>query len=186
MQAGLISNYHRQDIGYLAYLPFSFLFVSSDKAQRNSVAHFLRHDQQFVWGPELKADLGQIAKQYRELPPEELEKGIYQYALSPPPGSLVATLLNAFGNMMMREEQERRKKLFDEPPTEIPMEQTLKPLPQGGPELVAQLNRFNDAPALRPDEVDFDTANPEMLSVARTMHKKRGNLWQLPKDLKSK
>jgi hypothetical protein len=184
-QAGLVIPYDRQDISYLSYLPFSFLFVSSDKLHRQSAPLFLRSDQQFIWGPELKADLRQIVERYRALPEEEQEKGMMKFARLPPEGSHVAALLNNFAALMKRQERERLRALFDEPPVTTPV-RDLKPFASLEPELVKQLNRFRDAPELSPDEIDFDTGNPDMLSVQRSVRKRRGSFWQLPKHLKER
>jgi len=94
----------------------------------------LRSDQNFVWGPELKADLAQIVERYKGLSEEEKEKGMMKFARVPPEGSLVAKLLNDFGEMMKRKEQERLRRLFDEPPAENPT-RNLKPFPKAEPEL---------------------------------------------------
>ena len=134
LQANLVMPYDRQDIGYLSYLPFSFLFVSSDGLHRQSAPPFLRSDQNFVWGPELKADLAQIVERYKGLSEEEREKGMMKFARVPPEGSLVAKLLNDFGEMMKRKEQERLRRLFDKPPAENPT-RNLKPFPKAEPEL---------------------------------------------------
>jgi hypothetical protein len=48
------------------------------------------------------------------------------------------------------------------------------------------LKRFTDAPELPVHEVDFDIADPDVLSIARNVHKRKGSFWQLPKDLKEK
>jgi len=183
LQVNLVMPHDRQDVGYLSYLPFSFLFVSSDRLHRQSAPPFLRNDQNFVWGPELKADLARIVEHYKSLSEEERESGMTKFALVPPEGSLVANLLFDFGEMMARKEQERSRRLFDEPPVDNPS-RTLKPFPKAEPELVAHLNRFRDAPELSREEIDFDTADPDILSVQRSVHKRRGSFWQLPKNLK--
>jgi hypothetical protein len=183
VQANLVTPYDKQDIGYLSYLPFSFLFVSSDKLHRQCAPLFLRSDQGFIWGPELKADLAQIVERYKGFSEVEREKGMMKFAPVPPENSLVAKLLNDFGEMMNRKEQERLRRLFDKPCVDKPV-RNLKPFPEGGAELVMHLNRFRDAPELSPEEIDFDTSNPDLLSVQRSVHKQRGSFWQLPKDLK--
>jgi hypothetical protein len=185
LQANLVTSHDRQDIGYLSYLPFSFLFVSSDKLHRECAPPFLRGDQNFIWGPELKADLAEIVERYKGLPQAEQEKGIMKFAPVPPEGSLVAKLLNDFGEVMRRQEQERLRRLFDEPPVETPSRHP-KPLPTVESELVRNLNRFKDAPELSPEEIDFDTRNPDVLAVQGSVHKRRGSFWQLPKDLKER
>lgn len=50
-------------------------------------------------------------------------------------------------------------------------------------ELVDQLTRFTAAQTLRPDEVQFEPNDAELLSIQRSVHKRKGAWWQLPKDL---
>lgn len=185
LQANLITPCDRQDIGYLSYLPFSFIFVSSDKLHRQSAPPFLRSDQRFVWGFDLKADVGRLVERYKALPEEEQEKGMMKFAPRPPENSLVAKLFKDFSDMMKQQKAERLKRLFDEPPIETP-HRNLKPFPAAERDLIKQFNKFKDAPELSSDEIDFDTANPDILAVQRSVHKRRGSFWQLPKDLKEK
>ena len=84
VQANLVTPFDKQDIGYLSYLPFSFLFVSSDKLHRQCAPLFLRSDQGFIWGPELKADLAQIVERYEGFSEVEREKGMMKFAPVPP------------------------------------------------------------------------------------------------------
>ena len=51
---------NRLDIAYLFYLPFCMMFVSNDRLHRRSAPLFLRPDQEFVWGPDLKTSLGEL------------------------------------------------------------------------------------------------------------------------------
>ena len=58
--AGLIGGErpsNRTDIAYLFYLPFSMVFVSSDDLHRRTAPLFMRPDQAFVWGIDLKPAL---------------------------------------------------------------------------------------------------------------------------------
>jgi len=58
---------NRLDIAYLYYLPFCMLFVSSDKFHRTCAPLFLRNDQLFIWGIDLKVifrKLTNIMKDY--------------------------------------------------------------------------------------------------------------------------
>ena len=65
---------NKLDLSYLYYLPFCMLFISSDKFHRNCAPLFLRKDQTFIWGLDLKADLQKIDQYYESLPLEEKEK----------------------------------------------------------------------------------------------------------------
>lgn len=58
--AGLIGGErpsNRTDIAYLFYLPFSMVFVSSDDLHRRTASLFMRPEQAFAWGIDLKAAL---------------------------------------------------------------------------------------------------------------------------------
>lgn len=64
---GLISDQrasNKIDMGYLYYLPFARIFVSSDRLHQTSAELFLEADQSFVWGPELKDDLAALNKRF--------------------------------------------------------------------------------------------------------------------------
>jgi hypothetical protein len=67
---------NRMDIAYLYYLPFSQVFVSSDKLHRKCAPLFLPEDQEFVWGINLNADLGRMNDHYLTLPESERERGV--------------------------------------------------------------------------------------------------------------
>lgn len=188
LQANLITPSDRQDIAYLSYLPFCMIFVSSDKLHRHSAPPFLRPDQSFVWGFDLKADLGRLVERYKALPQEEQEMGIIRFAPTPPNDGefLVTKLWNHHAALLKQQEEERLRRLFDEPHEQNDEAERshLKPLPTAEPDILKHLKKFKDAPELPPEEVDFDTANPDVLSVQKTVHKRRGSFWQLPKDLK--
>lgn len=81
--AGLIGGErpsNRTDIAYLFYLPFSMVFVSSDDLHRRTAPLFMRPDQAFVWGIDLKPALRTINEHFLQLPEQEREKGISAFA----------------------------------------------------------------------------------------------------------
>lgn len=159
---------NRTDIAYLFYLPFCMMFVSSDKLHRKCASLFLRPDQEFVWGNDLKESLKALNAYYMGLPDQDKEKGIMSFANGPPPhfDSLVATLwdrhLPAWRGIKKSASQ-----------TDIANNKTL----------VEYLTKFSNAPELDPKEVDFDPRDPDTLSLQRFVQKRRGSWWQLPKDL---
>ena len=61
---------NRIDIAYLFYLPFCMMFVSNDRLHRRCAPLFLRPNQEFVWGPDVKANLGQINEHFPQTPQE--------------------------------------------------------------------------------------------------------------------
>jgi hypothetical protein len=77
---------NRIDIAYLFYSPFCHVFVSGDRLHRSSAGHFLRADQVFVWGEDLKADLRAIDLHYKGLPEDQRSLPIYKLAKSLPEG----------------------------------------------------------------------------------------------------
>lgn len=72
------------DIAYLFYVPFCQLFVSSDKLHRNCAPLFLRNDQEFLWGPDLKAGLHAMDEHYKNFPEEMKKEGVLRFARHPP------------------------------------------------------------------------------------------------------
>ncbi|MFX1536940.1 MAG: hypothetical protein ACFFDI_22200, partial [Promethearchaeota archaeon] len=73
------------DYQYLFYIPFIHTFCSNDKFHKQFSEYFLRTDQDFVWGDNLKKDLGVISSCYKNMTKKEkvyYEKNFGHY---PPP-----------------------------------------------------------------------------------------------------
>lgn len=160
---------NRLDIAYLYYLPFCMLFVSCDRLHQRCAPLFLRKDQEFVWGGDLKADLQRLNGHYAVLPEATKEQGVMKFASGPPnEGDFLVT------------------KIWDR---HLPRWRIIRgePKPDHDPEkeaeLVKKLNEVTKAPVLQPDEVDFDLHDPDTLSIERYVAKRKGSWWQLPKDL---
>jgi hypothetical protein len=79
---GKVDN--KVDIAYLYYLPFCQVFVSNDNLHRRVVPLFLRDDQSFIVGDELKADLRKLDSHYSALPDDVKTSGFYNFAGEPP------------------------------------------------------------------------------------------------------
>jgi hypothetical protein len=79
--AGKADN--KVDIAYLYYLPFCQVFTSSDNLHERVVPLFLRNDQSFVKGPDLKADLRKLDEHYSALPEEVKRTGFHKFAARP-------------------------------------------------------------------------------------------------------
>jgi hypothetical protein len=166
--AGLIGGErpsNRTDIAYLFYLPFSMVFVSSDDLHRRTAQLFMRPDQAFVWGIDLKPALKAINDHFLQLPEGEREKGISAFAHSPPAGNLVAELWDRFMRKGSRGEE------------------PIKMSPEEEAQIVKRFKEFRKQPALGQGEITAEE-DAEMISVSRMVRKKRGNWWQLPKDFK--
>jgi hypothetical protein len=72
------------DMNYLYYLPFCYAFCSRDNLHRDLVLVFLRHDQSFIHGDELKADLKRLNCWWASLTEEERSEHAYEYGSRPP------------------------------------------------------------------------------------------------------
>ena len=72
---------NRLDIAYLYYLPFCMVFVSSDRLHRKCAPLFLRENQTFIWGPELKLALSALDQHYSTLPESEKENALKSFRL---------------------------------------------------------------------------------------------------------
>jgi len=171
IRAGYISGNRQSnavDMSYLYYLPFSMVFVSSDKLHRRCAPLFMRSDQEFVWGLDLKADLRKIDDYYRKFPEEEKNKGIITFAPYPPESEefMVSQLWEHHLHTNRR-------------PTPTP-----PPPKDDASRIVKDLNQFSDAPSLRPEEIDFDISNPDAVMTKHLVPIKKGSWYILPKDTK--
>lgn len=75
---------NKVDIAYLYYLPFCTVFTSRDRLHERVVPLFLRPDQSFVKGDELKDDLRKLEEHYWSLPNEVKSSGFHKFAGWPP------------------------------------------------------------------------------------------------------
>lgn len=84
---GLISGRrasNKADLAYLYYLPFCMMFTSNDRLHRATAPLFLREDQSFVWGEDLKIALHELDGRYDQLPDEIKALGVMRFAHYPP------------------------------------------------------------------------------------------------------
>lgn len=160
---------NRIDIAYLFYLPFCMLFVSSDRLHRRCTPAFLRNDQEFVWGPELKTDLAKLNQHYAKLPNSTKAKGIMSFASTPPQKGdfLVAHLWDRHLPNWRKQKQHSAgdKKSLDES------------------NIVEKIRKMTEAPTMPLKQVDFNTKKIDMVSVKRRVNKRKGSWYQVPKDL---
>lgn len=169
LSANLISSdrpSNRVDIAYLYYLPFCMVFVSSDRLHRQCAIPFLREDQSFIWGPDLKQSLSELDAHYSLLPEKVKADGLIQFAAYPP--TEFESIVSQAWDKHLRPWRENAKK-------------HTKPDPN--PDLVNELKNLRNAPSLQPDMVDFDPEDADVMSIRRMVQKKKGSWWQLPRDL---
>lgn len=158
---------NRTDIAYLFYLPFCMIFISSDKLHRSCAPLFLRKDQEFVWGEDLKSDLRRLNEHYSRLTDEEKEKGIMQFASEPPKGDdyLVSSLWD------------RHLPRWRNIKSGIP-----KMSPSVEKKLVEQIKKESDLISLPRDEIN--EADADFMTIKHKVQRRKGSWWQVPKDLK--
>ena len=60
------------------------VFISGDKLHRKTAPLFLRKDQDFIWSPELKADLMKLDAHFSAFPESVKAKGLFAFASWPP------------------------------------------------------------------------------------------------------
>jgi len=160
---------NRVDIAYLFYLPFCMVFISSDRLHQRCTPHFLRSDQEFVWGEDLKADLRRLNDRYATLSAEVKEQGIISFAPSPPED----------GDFIVSQLWDRHLHPWRGRPT-----QRTPTDPGKEKELVSYLSRFNDAPTASGADAQFDLDDVDTVSIQRLVQRRKGAWWQVPKDLK--
>jgi hypothetical protein len=157
------------DIAYLHYLPFCKLFVSSDKLHKRVAPLFMKPDQKFVWGPDLKTDLTALNRHYMDLPQEIKDKGVISFASKPPTDGdfLTSSLWDIMGTGWRK-------------PKEVEL-----PLPkESNDKILDHMKSFKKVPVSNPNFADFDIDSLDSVSLQRSVTKKKGSWFQVPKDLK--
>ena len=159
---------NRVDIAYLFYLPFCMVFVSGDKLHRKCALPFLRRNQEFVWSPDLKADLARLNMLFEAYPQEEIEKGIMKFAPIPIGNDedLVCGLWTKhLPGWRIREETQIQ--LSDDAQKKVTRD--YKHLTGGGSYSVPG---------------GHDGGEIDEMAIQRMVPKRKGNWYLLPKDLK--
>jgi hypothetical protein len=106
---------NKVDLAYLYYLPFCKVFTSGDKLHERTVSLFMRDNQTFVRGSDLKSDLAKLDARYSVLPPEVKARGLRRFACSPPEdSSFLVTRLWDLHLPKWRERKENEKRISPE------------------------------------------------------------------------
>ncbi len=172
VQSGLIpprQHWSLMDVAYLFYLPFCMLFVSSDKLHRTIAPYFLRDDQQFVWGPDLKSSLQELNIYYSQYPENEKERGLNAFAPTPP--QKIQTLVSQlWDHHLPRWREEKEASAHD---NERPKLQDIK----------EKIERMRQSPSISPSPGEFHVDDIKGLVIQRRVPKKKGAWYLVPKDL---
>lgn len=158
------------DIAYLHYLPFCNVFISGDRLHRSTANIFLGKDQRFVWGPDLKEDLKRLNDHYLKLPQETKDRGVISFASRPPEeGNFLTAELWDMLSTSWRNKSENLAPLSSE----------------ANDKLLQHIKGFTEAPTLPPDQMPDPTEELDSLSIQRSIRRKRGSWYQVPKDLEN-
>jgi hypothetical protein len=172
LAAHLISNERPSnliDVAYMFYLPFCLMFVSSDRLHEKCASLFMRVNQTFVWGPDLKYGLDELNKYYLELPETERNKGIYSFASDPPEiGNNIVRRL--WSQLLPKWHKNGEKDTVDT--TEISP-------------TIDEIRRMASSPTLTPEKVDFDPSKTERFLIKRMVERVKGSWYQVSKDIKA-
>lgn len=112
------------DNQYFLYLPFCHVFCSNDRFHEERFKYFQRPEQMFIWGPDFKQDLAQIALYFSNLTPEQKKDNERRRGSYPPPlpNSISGNLWyqvngpwieGRFGNRAVDMSEEENKKWVD-------------------------------------------------------------------------
>jgi len=162
---------HSVDIAYLFYLPFCSLFVSTDRLHRTCASLFMRRDQEFIWGDDLKTDLRALNEHYLSLSDEVKSQGIYKFARTLPDES----------NGIVRALYQRHAKGLLEPPGEINPD---KLDPDAHKKIVDQIEGWKSAPPAAPQASEGGYDELESVVIERSITRKRGSWFQVGPEIK--
>ena len=161
---------NRLDIAYLFYLPFCMMFVSNDRLHRRCAPLFLRPNQEFVWGPNLKVNLGQINTHFSKLPQEVKEEGVYSLDNDPPPigNQVVYNLWTRLLPKWRDASRSRRDTIHPHGPT------------------IDEIRELAEAPDLIMNKSDRDTGELDQMVIKRSVRLKKGSWYQVSARSKHK
>lgn len=173
LAASLISSdrpSNRVDISYLFYLPFCEVFTSTDRLHQKCAPHFLREDQDFVWGDDLKADLRRInAHWLATLTETQREAG-----------------LNTIPHVPIEHEESVVIRLWDRhsPGWRNRLKRVEpKMSPEMEKQLIEQVKAIREAsPVSLPEEERLKMDFPHT-TVERSVRPRKGSWWQFPKGM---
>jgi hypothetical protein len=176
--AGLIGSErksNRADIAYLYYLPFCMVFTSKDNLHVRVVPYFLRKDQSFVNGIDLKNDLRRLDEHYSAFPEETKEQGLYGFATYPPDDDsyLVTRLWKKHMKPHGSEEQAERP-AFEGKTLRVP------PAGSDPEEIVRVLDDFEARAIPVGPEADIALENAAVVTFQSFIRQKKGKWKRVP------
>lgn len=160
---------HKIDWAYLYYLPFCMVFTSNDKLHANTVPLFLRENQSYISGTELKEDLSKLDKHYDALSDEVKQRGVTSFAFYPPDDTTFL-ITRLWDKHMARGWRENAVKPKPNPQSE------------SGKKLMEHIKRFEKEGKPIPDNVPSST-NPDQMILRRMVRAHRGKWTMFPPEV---
>jgi hypothetical protein len=137
---------------------------------RGTAPLFLRPDQEFVWGIDLKTDLARLDAHYKAtLPEADRERGLIGLVGAPP--TVGDYLVTELWKRHLRPEALHDRNAAEGMSAEAQAQ------------LVEELTAFTQGAPLPSGDEALDDDAIEAVSVKRRVTKRKGSWWQLPKDL---
>lgn len=162
---------HKVDISYLYYLPCCKIFTSNDKLHINIAPLFLREDQVFIVGTELKTDLARLNAHYSTLDDEIKMRGISSFAFCPPNKAdfLTSQLWDKFMSTKWRQTADEVKTF---PKINVP---------KGITEKIKEVE--NGVPLTDEEIGTIDISDPKQMVLKRKVMAKKGGWNRFPPEI---
>jgi len=161
---------HKIDLAYLYYLPFCMVFTSNDKLHAELAPYFLRPNQTFVSGGELKADLAKLDAHYDSLPQESKDRGVISFAFYPPldEAFLVTRLWDKHMSPQWREHSAKARP---------------RPDAEASKKILEDIRRFEEAGIPVPDERRQGSGEPDHMLIKRKVYPQKGKWRRFPPEV---
>lgn len=163
----------RMDMCYLFYLPFCQFFVSKDWVHQQAAPLFLREDQEFIAGEDLKAALRELNDHYSALPESERQKSIHQLAPSPPRS----------GDNLVTRLWDRHLPNWRQPRTVKATTEEWRLITAAWKKQIEELELI--AKARAGDEKHVPVEELDVLIQRRVSRKRKGSWWLVPEELRA-
>lgn len=161
---------HKIDVAYLYYLPFCMVFTSNDKLHANIAPFFLKKNQTFVWGMDLKTDLGKLDEHYDALPEEVKTRGVMSFAFYPPPDNsfLVTQLWDKHMSSSWRESQAKPRP---------------QPKSEAGKKILEGMRRFKEEGKPLSDNALVNSDDADHVVIQRKVSAQKGKWKRFPPEV---
>jgi hypothetical protein len=161
---------HKIDLAYLYYLPFCSVFTSNDKLHASIAPFFLRENQTYIPGVQLKADLAKIDAYFDAFPDDVKNRGVISFAFYPP----------TEGEFLVSQ-------LWDKHMSPKWRDHKVQPKPQPDSELskkiVEEIEHFEERASSVPEERRVDSDEADHVVIKRTVRVQKGKWKRFPPEV---